>query len=98
MLHSTNASIPDVSSVSWTSFATGVNPGEHGIYGFTDLNPIVILSTFPNSQNVQAPPFWDILGKTNRQTSTFCEKYLKKFDHPYRSIIINLPHSYPASR
>ncbi len=38
-LHSMNASIPDVSSVSWTSFSTGVNPGEHGIYGFTELDP-----------------------------------------------------------
>ena len=34
-----DASVPEVSSTSWTSFMTGVNPGEHGIYGFLELNP-----------------------------------------------------------
>ncbi|MEK7238093.1 MAG: alkaline phosphatase family protein, partial [Nitrospirota bacterium] len=29
------ASIPEVSSTSWSTFMTGVNPGRHGIYGFT---------------------------------------------------------------
>ena len=28
-------SIPDVSSVSWSSIITGRNPGEHGVFGFT---------------------------------------------------------------
>ena len=37
-----DASIPDVSSTSWTSFMTGVNPGEHGIYGFMELGPCVV--------------------------------------------------------
>ena len=30
------SSIPDISSVSWSSVITGKNPGEHGIYGFTE--------------------------------------------------------------
>ena len=29
--------LPAVSSVAWTSFMTGTTPGEHGIFGFTDL-------------------------------------------------------------
>lgn len=33
------SSIPEVSSVAWSSIITGVNPGEHGIFGFTDLAP-----------------------------------------------------------
>lgn len=96
-LHPMNASIPDVSSVSWTSFSTGVNPGEHGIYGFTDLHPQDYSLYFPNSRDIKAPPFWEILGKTNRTTSTLSQKYLNKIDHPHRSIIFNLPHTYPAS-
>jgi predicted AlkP superfamily phosphohydrolase/phosphomutase len=68
-LHPMNASVPDVSSVSWTSFSTGVNPGEHGIYGFTELNPENYSLYFPNSRDVKAPPFWEILGKTNRRVS-----------------------------
>jgi len=38
-IHSMNASLPEISSVSWTSFMTGRNPGEHGIFGFTHLQP-----------------------------------------------------------
>jgi len=95
-LHQMNASIPDISSVSWTSFNTGVNPGEHGIYGFTDLKPDTYSLTFPNSKDVKAPPFWEILGKTNHQTSTLFQKYHHKINQPYRSIIFNVPHTYPA--
>jgi len=96
ILQPMNASIPDVSSVSWTSFATGVNPGEHGIYGFMDLAPERYSLYFPNSRDVQAPTFWEILGKTSHKSSTLCQKYLKKIDRPYRSIVVNLPHTYPA--
>src|SRR3990170_5709525 len=86
-LHSMNASIPDVSSVSWTSFATGVNPGEHGIYGFMDVQPRTYSLSFPNSRDVKAPPFWEILGKTNRKTSTLHERYKEKLEQPLRSVI-----------
>jgi predicted AlkP superfamily phosphohydrolase/phosphomutase len=95
-LHQANASIPDISSVSWTSFNTGVNPGEHGIYGFTDLKPNSYSLYFPNSEDIKAPTFWEILGKTNQKTSTMSQKYRQKITHPYRSIILNVPHTYPA--
>ena len=73
-LHQMNASIPDISSVSWTSFNTGVNPGEHGIYGFTDLKPDSYSLYFPNSKDIKAPTFWEILGKTGHKTSTLFQK------------------------
>ena len=95
-LHQMNASIPDISSVSWTSFNTGVNPGEHGIYGFTDLNPDSYSLYFPNSKDIKAPAFWEILGKTNQKTSTLFQKYHHKLRDPYRSVIFNVPHTYPA--
>ncbi|NWG04161.1 MAG: alkaline phosphatase family protein [Syntrophaceae bacterium] len=95
-LHQTNASIPDISSVSWTSFNTGVNPGEHGIFGFTDLRPQSYSLYFPNSKDVKAPTFWEILAKTNERTSTLFQKYQHKMSHPYRSIVLNVPHTYPA--
>ena len=31
-----NSSWPFVSSVAWSSFMTGCNPGKHNIYGFVD--------------------------------------------------------------
>jgi predicted AlkP superfamily phosphohydrolase/phosphomutase len=96
-LHQMNASIPDISSVSWTTFATGVNPAEHGIYGFTALRPHTYSLTFPNATDVQAPPFWNILGQIEKgQVSTFAERYGNKIAKPLRTIILNIPHTYPA--
>ena len=95
-LHPMNASIPDISSVSWTSFTTGVNPGEHGIYGFMDLKPNSYSLYFPNAKDIKAPTLWEILGKTNHKTSTLYQHYYKKIDPPYRSVILNVPHTYPA--
>lgn len=95
-LYPMNASIPDVSSVSWSSFMTGVNPGEHGIYGFTDLLPKSYSLYFPNAKDREAPSFWEILGKTNQKISTLSQKYIKMIGFPFRSIILNVPHTYPA--
>ena len=47
------SSIPTISSVSWTGFMTGKNPGKHGIYGFTDVKPGTLTMFFPNFGNVQ---------------------------------------------
>lgn len=96
-VHQMSASIPDISSVSWATFATGVNPAEHGIYGFTALRPHTYSLTFPNATDVQAPPFWNILGKAaGGKTSTFAARYGGKVPKPLRSIILNIPHTYPA--
>ena len=53
------SSIPEVSSVAWSSIITGVNPGKHGIFGFTDLAPGTYRLTFPNFNNLKSPPFWE---------------------------------------
>lgn len=92
-----SASIPDISSVSWTTFATGVNPAEHGIYGFTALKPNTYSLIFPNSSDVKAPPLWNLLGKLDGgNASTLATRYRKRITQPYRSIILNIPHTYPA--
>jgi predicted AlkP superfamily phosphohydrolase/phosphomutase len=71
--------IPEISSVAWTSLFTGTNPGTHGIYGFIDLVPGSYKMTFPNLTSVKAPALWDDLGARGR-----------------RSIVINMPSTYPA--
>lgn len=53
------SSIPSVSSVAWSSIFTGKNPGEHGIFGFTELDPITFKYQFPNFCDVKAAPFWN---------------------------------------
>jgi predicted AlkP superfamily phosphohydrolase/phosphomutase len=53
-----SSSIPEVSSVAWSSIITGVNPGRHGIFGFTDLVPGSYQMMFPNFTDLKARPFW----------------------------------------
>lgn len=61
-----DVSLPEVSSTSWTSFATGVNPAKHGIYGFVDLVPGQYQRIFPNASAVRSPSLWDILSNHGR--------------------------------
>ncbi len=62
-LHRMKASLPEISSVSWTSFMTGANPGTHGIFGFTDLRDHSYQMRFPNFLDVKSPTIWDRLGE-----------------------------------
>ena len=75
-----DTSIPDISSVAWTSFMTGANPGRHGIYGFLDLQPGTYKIYFPNSRHIKSATLWDVISHAGR-----------------RSIVINVPSTYPAS-
>ena len=54
------SSVPDVSSVAWSSMITGTNPGQHGIFGFVDLSAGSYKMKFPNFNDLKAPPFWDL--------------------------------------
>jgi predicted AlkP superfamily phosphohydrolase/phosphomutase len=72
-------SIPEISAVSWSSFMTGTQAGEHGIFGFVDLVPGTYQYRFPDFRDLKARPFFDELGL-----------------HHKRSVIINLPATYPA--
>ena len=53
------SSIPEVSSVAWSSMITGKNPGEHGIFGFMDLFPNSYKMRFPNYSDLRTLPFWE---------------------------------------
>jgi len=66
-LRQMRASVPPVSSVSWSSFMTGANPGEHGIFGFTDVDPQTYRLRFPSFAELAAPTLWDRLGKAGRR-------------------------------
>jgi len=71
------SSIPEVSSVAWSSIITGKNPGEHGIFGFTDLAPGTYRTVYPNFSTLKTASFWE-----RKSTG--------------RSVIINVPSTYPA--
>ena len=59
----TTVSLPEISSVSWSSFMTGRNPGEHGIFGFTDLHPGTYTQSFPSFRDLKCETIWDRLGE-----------------------------------
>lgn len=66
-LHKMKASLPEISSVSWTNFMTGTNPGSHGVFGFTDFKPGSYDIRFPNFLDVKTDTFWDILARRNKK-------------------------------
>jgi predicted AlkP superfamily phosphohydrolase/phosphomutase len=53
------SSLPEISSVAWSSIITGSNPGVHGIFGFTDLAPGSYRTVFPNFSTLKTSPFWE---------------------------------------
>lgn len=62
------ASVPEVSSTSWSTFMTGVNPGKHGIYGFMELQQDSYKWKFPDSRDVRSETLWDIAGRNNKKS------------------------------
>ena len=75
-----NASIPEISSVSWSCFMTGKNPAKHGIFGFTDLKPYSYSLKFPNFNDLKSETIWEYLFRIDKK----------------RSVILNIPATYPA--
>jgi len=51
-------SMPPNSAVSWSSIFTARNPGEHGIYGFTDFLPNSYTVSYHHSMRLKSQPFW----------------------------------------
>lgn len=58
-----HTAVPDFSCVAWTSLATGVNPGKHGIYGFQDFNPNNGEQFLPDATHCRAAPLWHAVGE-----------------------------------
>jgi predicted AlkP superfamily phosphohydrolase/phosphomutase len=63
-----DTAIPDISSVAWTSFMTGANPGRHGVYGFIDLQPNSYKIYFPNSRHIKSETLWSAVGRAARRS------------------------------
>ena len=72
--------IPPITPTAWVSFATGVNPGKHGIFEFLIRRKgSGKLPDMPVSARVRdALPFWDILGNQGKP-----------------AIVTNMPVTYP---
>jgi len=62
-----HSSWPFVSSVAWSSFMTGKNPGKHNIYGFVDRKPASYDIFLPNSSTMRSEPLWCTLSNAGKQ-------------------------------
>lgn len=52
------STIPEISSISWSSIITGENAAEHGVFGFVDMVPNTYALSFPNFKSLKIEPFW----------------------------------------
>jgi len=52
------SSLPEISSVAWSSVITGHNAGKHGVYGFTDIAPDSYRQIYNAYPALQSEPFW----------------------------------------
>jgi predicted AlkP superfamily phosphohydrolase/phosphomutase len=63
-----NSVYPTVSSVAWSSFSSGTNPGGHGIYGFVDRTPGTYDIFIPTASNKVSDCVWDHLGRAHKRS------------------------------
>lgn len=72
--------IPPLSAPAWTSIFTGLNPGNHGVFGWIteSFNQGKRKVQIQDSKSFKGKAIWDILGKKEK-----------------KSIIINVPLTYP---
>ncbi|NQS97203.1 MAG: alkaline phosphatase family protein [candidate division Zixibacteria bacterium] len=64
---SMNSVYPTISSVAWSSFMTGVNPGMHNIFGFIDREPNPFDMFIPTSKAMRARTLWEYLSKAGKK-------------------------------
>lgn len=96
------STIPPLSVPAWPSIYTGLNPGNHGIYGFiTQQRGQNQDYIFHNSDSIKGKTVWDIIGK-NRKKSIIVNVPLTNPPYPINGVMIsgfpssrNKPKSYP---
>lgn len=62
-----NSVQPCISSVAWSTFMTGMNPGRHRIYGFIDRKPNPFQIFLPNAAHMGAKTIWKMLSEMDRR-------------------------------
>jgi predicted AlkP superfamily phosphohydrolase/phosphomutase len=60
------STIPPITPPAWTSFMTGMNPGKHGVFNFTEYHPTDHSIRYANAANRKAPTIWQRLSALGR--------------------------------
>ncbi len=66
-LRPAESTYPTVSCAAWTSFVTGVNPGQHGVYGFVDRRAGSYQQYITGAQYVRSPQVFSTLSERDRR-------------------------------
>jgi predicted AlkP superfamily phosphohydrolase/phosphomutase len=61
---------PTVSSVAWTAFMCGKDPGGTNIFGFTDLHPNSYQLDIPDSTSIKSKLVWEFLSEMGKRSVT----------------------------
>jgi predicted AlkP superfamily phosphohydrolase/phosphomutase len=61
------STVPPATFPAWTSLLTGVNPGQHGIFDFTQRIPGTYRIEFINATHRRRPPVWRLLSNTGQR-------------------------------
>lgn len=61
------STVPHATFPAWTTCVTGVNPGRHGIFDFTEVRPGEHALRFVNATHRRAPALWRILSDAGRR-------------------------------
>jgi predicted AlkP superfamily phosphohydrolase/phosphomutase len=64
------STFPPISAAAWSSFATGVNPGKHGVVDFYYPRPGEYSINTMSAAARTARPLWSLLGEAGLQTGT----------------------------
>ncbi|MBU0493741.1 MAG: alkaline phosphatase family protein [Chloroflexi bacterium] len=79
------STVPPVTFPAWTSFMTGVNPGQHGVFDFTRRVPGTYRVEFVNATHRRRPTLWRILSDAGLRVgvmgvpATYPPEYLNGF-------------------
>jgi len=62
------STIPPMTPQAWTSFMTGVNPGKHGVFGFSSKTENIYLNKPLNRFALKVPTLWNILSAHEKKS------------------------------
>lgn len=63
------STVPPATFPAWTTCVTGVNPGRHGIFDFTEVNPGAYSIRFLNASDRKAPALWNVLSAAGKRVA-----------------------------
>ena len=63
------STVPPLSGPAWASFATGKNPGKHGIYDFFRNVPKEYATTLINSSFFPTKTLWEVLSEKGKKVA-----------------------------